>query len=318
MNQVLFDRFGRLRSGWRFAIFFGLFVVAVSIIVAAAGTLAIAAGVDPQEDLLILTFLSSVISLAIVLVLGWACGKVLENLPFKALGASFTKWWLKDLLLGLALGAAAVVIAVGIAAIFGGLSFEFNEEAGGTILMAAIASLGIFTAGAAFEEAFARGYIFQTFVRSNLAWLALLLTSLIFASGHIGNPSSGTFSFVNTFLAGIWLGAAYLKTRTLWFAFGLHLAWNFVLGTVFGIEVSGLTQLTEYPVLREIDAGPEWITGGKYGLEGGIACTVALLVSTAALWFAPFLKASEEMAELSSPPEAGVSTAEGAENGEKD
>lgn len=314
MNQVLFDRFGRLRSGWRFAVFFGVFVVTVSIVVSAAQAVSIAAGVDPQKNLLVLTFLSSIISLAITLLIGWGCGKVFEDLPFQALGASFTKWWLRDFSAGLALGAAAVVVAVGLAAIFGGLSFRFNEEAGGTILMAALSSLGIFTAGAAFEEAFARGYIFQTFVRSNLAWLALLLTSIIFASGHIGNPSSSTFSFLNTFLAGIWLGAAYLKTRTLWLAFGLHLAWNFVLGSVFGIEVSGLTQLTEYPILREIDGGPEWITGGKYGLEGGVACTISLLVSTAAIWFAPFLSASDEMAELSSPPETRVSTAETAEH----
>ncbi|MCO6509743.1 MAG: CPBP family intramembrane metalloprotease [Aridibacter famidurans] len=313
MNQVLFDSFGRLRSGWRFAIFMAVFIVAVSLTIPAFRAVAILLLDEPQQSLPILTFLSSVISLAIVLLISWGCGKLLEHLPFKALGASFTKYWLKDLILGLLLGAAAVVIAVGIAAMFGGLSFGFNDEAGGTILMAALVSLGIFTAGAAFEEAFARGYIFQTFVRSNLAWLALLLTSAIFASGHIGNPSSGTFSFVNTFLAGIWLGAAYLKTRTLWLAFGLHVAWNFVLGTVFGIEVSGLTQLSEYPILREMDTGPEWITGGKYGLEGGIACTVALVVSTAALWFAPFLKASDEMAELSSPPDAGGSTAEGAE-----
>lgn len=314
MNQVIYDEHGRLRSGWRFSIFLAVFIVAVSVFVAAFQAIAAAAGVDPAKNVLALTFISSMISLALALLAGWGCGKALENLPFRALGAAFTRWWLKDLAAGIVIGGLAVVIAVLFALVFGDIGFRFNSTAAGTaILSSALVSLAVFAAGAAFEEAFARGYIFQTFVRSNLAWLALLLTSVIFASGHIGNPSSGTFSFVNTFLAGIWLGLAYLKTRTLWLAFGLHLAWNFVLGSVFGIEVSGLTQLAEVPLLQEIDGGPAWVTGGEYGLEGGFACTFALIVSTAAVWFAPFLKASDEMVELTSPPESGELTAKGAE-----
>jgi len=303
MNKVLFDQAGRLRSGWRFAAFLGAFVLLAGAIVSTAQAVLLSLGFVPKEHALWFSAVSAGISLVLVLLLGWGCGKVFEDLPFKGLGASFTPGWLRDFAAGIALGAAAVVIAVLLASVLGSLSFKFNSEAAGSaIARSAGLSIVIFLIGAAFEEAFARGYIFQTFVRSRLPWLALLLTSLIFASGHIGNPSAGNFSFANTFLAGIWLGAAYLKTRTLWLAFGLHFAWNLVLGSVFGIEVSGLTELSAAPILKEIDAGPEWITGGKYGLEGGFACTVALVISTAALWFAPFLKPDDEMARLTSPP----------------
>lgn len=312
MNSILFDRLGRPRSGWRFASFLAVFILLTSLAVAGASAVISSAGFDMAKLGLFNAVATAGIALVLAAVLGWVWGKMFEGLPFKALGATFTKWWLRDLGAGLLLGALAVGVAVAAAAAAGNLGFSLNTAGSAAILRSAGISLVVFTVGAAFEEAFARGYIFQTFVRSRLAWLALILTSLIFASGHIGNPSAGTFSFVNTFLAGILLGAAYLKTRTLWFPFGIHLAWNFVLGSVFGIEVSGLTGLASAPLLQEIDRGPVWVTGGPYGLEGGAACTFALIIATAAIWFVPYISADEEMVRLSSPPEGEAESAEDA------
>ncbi|HMS10020.1 MAG TPA: CPBP family intramembrane metalloprotease, partial [Pyrinomonadaceae bacterium] len=105
-------------------------------------------------------------------------------------------------------------------------------------------------------------------------------------------PNASAFSWGNTFLAGIWFAVAYLRTRDLWFATGLHVMWNWMQGAFFGIEVSGLRELIPAPLLMETDAGPAWLTGGTYGLEGGIACTIALLISTAVIWFVPGPKRS--------------------------
>lgn len=74
-----------------------------------------------------------------------------------------------------------------------------------------------------------------------------------------------------------------------------------MLGAIFGIEVSGLTTLVAAPLLREIDAGPVWLTGASYGIEGGIASTISLVISTVMIYFAPWPKASEEMIRLTSP-----------------
>jgi len=78
----------------------------------------------------------------------------------------------------------------------------------------------------------------------------------LFASGHLGNPNASAFAWLNTFLAGVWFGVAYWKTGDLWFPFGMHLAWNWMQGAFFGIEVSGLTEITASPLLKEIDRGP--------------------------------------------------------------
>ncbi len=301
VNDIFFNQYGRIRSGWRFLFFLIFFFLLSAILGGAFAFILIKLPIGFSENSLLARIFGSTIGLVTALFLGWLCGKYFEGLPFRALGAWFTKNWFKDLALGVLFGALAIGVAILFSVAFGNLSFSFNSEAGSSAILITLAmSLVIFVFGAAFEEAFARGYIFQTFTRANLGWLAIVITSLLFASGHLGNPSVNWFSFTNTALAGVWLGAAYLKTRTLWLAFGLHFAWNWVQGAFFGIEVSGLTNLTPAPLFTEIDSGPKWITGGDYGLEGGIACTVALVLSTIAIWFLPILKSTDEMLALTS------------------
>ena len=318
-NTIIFNEAGRVRSGWRFALFLFSFIFFLTI----AGSLVVgvfaALGAELAPSTLRFILINSSISLALALALGWFWGRSLEDLPFRALGASFTKNWLKDLIWGLIFGALSMAAAVAIAVAFGGLSFDFNRSYGtAAILLTLGVSMAVFTIAAAFEEAFFRGYILQTFARARLAWLAIILTSVFFAMAHYGNPNATAFSIVNTALAGVWLGVAYLKTRNLWFPFGVHLMWNWTQGAFFGVEVSGLQNLITAPFLREIDAGPVWLTGEKYGIEGGIACTVALVVSTIAIWFAPFLKPTDEMLAFSSKEVSGEQRAVSSEHSEKE
>ncbi len=224
------------------------------------------------------------------IVVGWLCGKWLEKLPFGALGASFSGGWLRNFVLGVVAGGATLSFAVLVAFVFGGQRFELNLANGWQhILTSLTVSFAVFAAAAAMEEALFRGYILQTFARSNLAWLAILLTSVFFGLVHADNPNAGVISTLNTVLAGIWFSVAYLKTRDLWFVWGLHLMWNWMQGSFFGIEVSGLTDITKNPLLREIDTGPTWLTGTTYGIEGGIVCTIALIVSILVIQFLPIL-----------------------------
>ncbi len=301
MQEFFYNEFGRLRSGWRFTFFIVAFVFVISLISPVIFFLLRILKINVESSSLLSRILVSSVGLVLAILLGWACGKLFEDLPFRALGTWFTKYWLKDLVLGILIGGISVGFAVLIAVTFGGLRFHYNEAAGSAAIQVTLLVSGIvFLFGAAFEEVLVRGYILQTFVRANLAWLAIILTSVFFAVGHLTNPNAELFSSINTGLAGIWLAIAYLKTRTLWLAFGIHFSWNWVMGAFFGIEVSGLTDLVNAPLLKEMDSGPSWITGGEYGLEGGIACTIALILSTALIWFLPFLKPTEEMVSLTS------------------
>ena len=231
--------------------------------------------------------------LASALIVGWLCAKYLENLPFRSLGASFTKGWFRHLILGLLVGAGSLGFAVLIAYLLGGLRFETNLVDTAALWRGLGVSLVLIAVAAAAEEALFRGYIFQTFARSNLVVFAIALTSVFFGAVHLRNPDWGVVSTLNTILAGIWFSVAYLKTRDLWFVTGLHFMWNWVQGALFGIEISGTTDLVSTPLMREIDSGPTWLTGGTYGIEGGIAATIALLVSIVVIWYLPHLKAMD-------------------------
>lgn len=262
----------------------------------------VAFGLSPGNAYGTFLFVNGIVSLVPAILLGWLCGRVFEHLPFRALGAAFTKGWFSHLLIGGIAGAATLAFGVVIAIVFGGLGFNFDATADtGQIIRSLAISFAIFAAASAFEEALFRGYILQTFSRAGLAWLAILLTSLFFGAVHAANPNVTVLSTVNTVLAGIWFSVAYLKTRDLWFVWGMHLMWNWMQGSFFGIEVSGMTFISTSPLFREIDSGPTWLTGSTYGIEGGVVCTVALIVSTIAIYLLPIAKPDPELVAMTSP-----------------
>ncbi len=302
-HPVFFDQMGRLRSGWRAALFMFVFALTAMLLGAIAIAAMKAAGVEAGPGTSSFLMVSGAISLGLAILYGWLLGWRLEGLPFRALGASFTPRWFRHLVFGSAAGVLTLCLAIAVAAFSGGLSFEANTAAQGAIAQSLVTSFFVFAIAAAFEEVLFRGYILQTFARSGLAWLAVLLTSLFFGAVHLGNPNSGYIATLNTVIAGVWFSVAYLKTRDLWFVWGLHLMWNWVQGSIFGIEVSGLTEISTAPVLKEVETGPVWLTGGDYGLEAGIACTIALIISTAVIYYRPWLKPDEEMLELTSKRE---------------
>lgn len=282
MVNILLNKNNQPRSGWRIVLFlFAFFLFSAIFRITEESVIAVFEIAESEARMLYFAINGAGL-LFLALIIGWAAGKLFEDLPFKALGASFTDDWLKHLALGVAVGAATLLIAVLIAFLGGGERFELSPT---NSLRALLTSLVVIGFGAAWEEAFFRGYIFQTLVRSNLAWLAIALTSIFFGIVHYGNPAATFISTINTTLAGVWFGLAYLKTRDLWLVWGIHFMWNWMQGAVFGIEVSGLTDITPNPLLREIDSGPTWLTGTTYGLEGGIACTVAIVISMACIYF---------------------------------
>jgi hypothetical protein len=217
------------------------------------------------------------------------------------LGLTLHTQWLRDLIVGSGIGIASLALAAAIAFAAGGVRFSLSSSGTSSVITTVFLTAALFIIAALAEEALFRGYPLQTLTRARLIWLGILLTSVPFATVHLNNPNAGgVLAFVNTVLAGLWLAIAYLKTRSLWFPLGVHWAWNWALGSLFGLPVSGITEIAPHPLLVGTDLGPAWLTGARYGIEGGIACTVALLISTVFIWKTRLVSASDDLKRLTS------------------
>lgn len=135
------------------------------------------------------------------------------------------------------------------------------------------------------EEILFRGLLFRYVERIAGSWIALVLSGALFGFAHYANPNGGVVPAIAIALeAGIMLGAVYMLTRRLWAAIGVHMAWNFTQGWIFGLPVSGID---DPGLISAKLTGPEWLTGGAFGLEASV---VAMVVATGAglvlLWMA--------------------------------
>ena len=125
---------------------------------------------------------------------------------------------------------------------------------------------------AVFEETIARGIILRiTQQRLGSRW-ALAISALIFGLAHMFNPNATVLGALGLALqAGVLLGAVYLLTQRLWLAIGVHWAWNFMQQGVVGGALSGGET---HAILTSHPAGPAWLSGGSFGIEGSIVATV--------------------------------------------
>ena len=209
--------------------------------------------------------------LAVALILSW---KALQRWLERREDREFA--WRKsgqELGLGLLLGFALFSAATGIVALLGGFEVLGLRGQGALWAMLAMAV----TSGT-IEEIMFRGILLRHLEAMLGSWAALALTSLLFGAAHLTNPGASLFAaFAIAMEAGILLGAAYLLTRRLWLAVGIHAAWNFTQGWVFSIPVSGGPAPLGLLITRRV--GPEWLTGGDFGLEASV---VALVVATGA------------------------------------
>ncbi len=137
---------------------------------------------------------------------------------------------------------------------------------------------------AVFEEILFRGVVFRIMERRLGSWIALAISAAIFGSLHLLNPNATVISVAAIMLtAGVTLGAAFMLTRRLWLAMGIHFAWNFTQGGIFGSVVSG-NQIGD-GLLRSTLTGPDWLTGGAFGVEASVVVVAAgLVVGALFLW----------------------------------
>ncbi|HYH86030.1 MAG TPA: CPBP family intramembrane glutamic endopeptidase [Pyrinomonadaceae bacterium] len=302
INEIFYNSAGRLRSVWRLLVFaLTCFCALTALFRTTEFGLRLVLPRETYRSLFVegdIGFITQSVLIVIpAALIGWGCSFAFEALPWRALGWALHRGWMSDALKGLLVGAVSIGVAAAIGAAVGGCRLSFPAQPDMLAFARTLLASGfIFMLGAAAEEMLFRGYPLQTLMRSWPVWVALIPTSVPFALVHLENPNVVPgFTMANTVLAGAWLAVAYWRTRSLWFPLGVHWGWNWMQGAVLGSPVSGITKITPDPLVRFADNGPAWIGGGAYGIEGGAACTLALLLSILFIWRTRFVSATPEL-----------------------
>ena len=257
---------------WRRIVNFPLvtMLAAVVLFVLANAAAILAIKLLPAMDQAASTLVRSAIAIGIVLLVYKLAIRHLGEQPRDDLRLSDAP---KGLGLGLLLGFLIFSLIVGVAAIAD--VYNIIGSGGTGELLRVLVTIAILPGF--MEELLFRGILFRWLEEFAGSWFALAMTSALFGLAHMFNPNATALSsFAIALEAGVLLGGAYMLTRNLWMAIGLHAAWNFTQGWIFDVPVSGTDQngLVEAQL-----SGPELLSGGAFGLEASL---IAMVVATAA------------------------------------
>jgi membrane protease YdiL (CAAX protease family) len=286
IHRILQGPYG-LRAGWRILGFVLLMLGASTILV----TLAVALGA-PRES----SNVGFAVMLSGALLAGWGMLVFVDRRPAGALGFALDPAAPRDSAAGLGVGAAMLGGAVAVLAVASMARWVADEGTVPEYVAALASSFAFLAVAAAAEEAVFRGYPFQALVQGIGVWPAVLGSSALFALLHANNPNVTPVALANIFLAGVMLAVAYLRTRSLWFATGVHLGWNWAMASLLDFPVSGIVM--DVPLYTGRETGPDWMTGGAFGPEAGLAASLAIVLGAVWMWRTRWLGESPRMREL--------------------
>ena len=154
--------------------------------------------------------------------------------------------------------------------------------------------LSLFLLVGVVEEVVFRGILFRLITdKWNIA-VGLTTSSLLFGLAHLGNPGATLWAALAITLAsGCLFGMAYAYHQTIWVPIGMHWAWNYLEGGVFGCAVSG-TPLDYRPLITPGISGSDILTGGAFGPEASIIC-VALGIVLSIVYTVLYIKKKKKL-----------------------
>jgi len=181
---------------------------------------------------------------------------------------------IKDFFTGLILGAAAITLIFFVLLITDNITL-LNELTAPQLSMNLVLFLILYVLVGFFEEMFFRGYVIQTMLEhGNKKWVIYLVSAVVFGAVHFANPNPKLLGFVNIVLVGLLFAYMFDVTKSLLLPIGFHITWNYFQGTVFGFPVSGTAPYGMYDI--KVSKGMDVLTGGSFGLEGGLMATIVL------------------------------------------
>lgn len=287
----------RLRAFWRVTIHFVVIVVgllltsAILRLLLSGGEGGGDSGTDPLKSMVAL-----VITGLIYVVVTIVAARLLDRRRFSDYGLLWNTQWRLDLLFGLMLGGLLMGGIFVIELAMGWITIEgifftllpFPFAAAFLFFLFQMAMVGTY------EELVFRGYQMKNIAEGlnfsplsgrTALFLAWILSSVAFGLIHAFNPGATLSTTIRITLAGVFLALPFLLTGELALSVGVHIAWNFFQGNVFGFPVSGLTMFRT-TIFNTVQGGPELWTGGDFGPEAGLLGLIAIIAgSLAMLWW---------------------------------
>ena len=274
LHGTFYTQDGDIRAGWRVVLFVGLFFVFYKLFttfVAYVHPADYAALQIEQYALLVLA-----VWLAHYIMLRWV-----DHKSWSYVGLGAEQCTSRALVIGLALGSLCILVPSAGLLLAHDLTLVTGLQGRHDWLVLASGGALLFLPQSLTEEMLSRGYVFSA-LRDGVGEMgALAVTSLGFGLLHMGNPGATAQSVSVVVLAGIFLGAILVITRSLYAAWMAHFAWNWSMADLLHSPVSGIR--FPYSGYRVDDSGPDWLTGGSWGPEGGVAAAVGMVVGIALL-----------------------------------
>jgi CAAX protease family protein len=178
--------------------------------------------------------------------------------------------------LGLLAGAGTAGVALLISVVAGGARWVSDAGTLADYLRQSAKTIAVLAPAALSEEILFRGMPLVLLASALGRGGALLAIAMVFALAHGSNPNVSPIGLGNIALAGIFLGLAFYAPGGIWTAFGAHLGWNSLLACL-DTPVSGVP--FNIPLLDYRAGSDQWLTGGRFGPEGGLAATIALAIA---------------------------------------
>lgn len=198
-----------------------------------------------------------------------------EKRPIRTLGF-YKENFLSALFKGYGLGLSLFILALAGLVVLG--QYQFDSIHLDTYSLAfTLFTIPFWILQGTAEELVTRAWLIPQLAKRTNLKVAIIISSSLFTLLHLGNPGITFLSAIDLFLFGVAMSLYLLKTDTIWGIGGIHGAWNFAQGNLFGVLVSGQSSGTS--IMKFTPQGNQgWLSGGSFGIEGSIMTSLVLLL----------------------------------------
>ncbi len=274
VRQLFFASDGKARAGWRVLLFFGLLLIFIQASSLFTSHFRLQSYAAAQLESYLLIVIDA--WLAHYIMLRWV-----DRATWSYVGLGREQLTPRLVVLGLALGALCILIPSGGLLLAHDLTVITGLQGRHDWVYLAAGGAALFLPQSLSEELISRGYLFAA-LRDGIGEIgALAVTSIGFGLLHSFNPGATAQSVSIVILAGVFLAAILVITRSLYAAWMAHFAWNWSMAEVLHSAVSGIN--FPYSSYRMDSTGPIWLSGGSWGPEGGAAAVAGMAAGAAAL-----------------------------------